>query len=105
MLKTFGAVALIAALPIGGVQAQEIVFSGVSPTSDDYQLGVVWSGLARDAGLSMTVVENGTVAGMRKAAQAEVDMVGVGAPITSTPWAARANMRRIPRRCAQATRR
>ena len=60
--------------------ANEIVFSGVSPTSDDYQLGVVWSGIAREAGLSMTVVENGTVAGMRKAAQGEVDMVGVGAP-------------------------
>lgn len=60
--------------------AQDIVFSGVSPTSDDYQLGVVWSGIAREAGIPMTVVENGTVAGMRKAAQGEVDMVGVGAP-------------------------
>ena len=28
----------------------------------------------------MTVVENGTVSGMRKAAQGEIDMVGVGAP-------------------------
>lgn len=62
------------------LQAAEIVFSGVSTTSDDYQLGVVWSGIAKNAGLDMTVVENGTVAGMRKAAQGEVDMVGVGAP-------------------------
>ena len=60
--------------------AQDIVFSGVSTTSDDYQLGVVWSGIAREAGISMTVVENGTVSGMRKAAQGEIDMVGVGAP-------------------------
>lgn len=70
---------VVAAL-LSPVAAQEIVFSGVSPTSDDYQLGVVWSGIARDAGIAMTVVENGTVAGMRKAAQGEVDMVGVGAP-------------------------
>lgn len=57
-----------------------VVFSGVSPTSDDYALGVVWSGLARGAGIDMTVVENGTVAGMRKAAQGEVDLVAVGSP-------------------------
>jgi hypothetical protein len=75
-LAAAGAIALTA----GSVQAQDLVFSGVSPTSDDYQLGVVWSGIARDAGISMTVVENGTVAGMRKAAQGEVDIVGVGAP-------------------------
>lgn len=58
----------------------ELVFSGVSSTSDDYALGVVWSGIAKAAGTSMTVVENGTVAGMRKAAKGEVDLVGVGAP-------------------------
>ena len=56
------------------------MFSGVSTTSDDYQLGVIWSGIAQEAGISMTVVENGTVSGMRKAAQGEIDMVGVGAP-------------------------
>ena len=71
-------VSLLALTP--AAQAQDIIFSGVSTTSDDYQLGVVWSGLAREAGLSMTVVENGTVAGMRKAAQGEGDIVGVGAP-------------------------
>lgn len=82
MTFNFRAVALSTAFALAGTQvlAQDIIFSGVSTTSDDYQLGVVWSGLARDAGLSMTVVENGTVAGMRKAAQGEVDMVGVGAP-------------------------
>jgi TRAP transporter TAXI family solute receptor len=82
MNLTLRAVALstIAALAGGTAWAQDIVFSGVSTTSDDYQLGVVWSGIARDAGLTMAVVENGTVAGMRKAAQGEVDIVGVGAP-------------------------
>ena len=82
MTHTFRALALSGALIFGAgaASAGELVFSGVSPTSDDYQLGVVWSGILRDAGLSMTVVENGTVAGMRKAAMGEVDVVGVGAP-------------------------
>ena len=82
MTYTIRALALSAIIAISGTaaMAQDIVFSGVSTTSDDYQLGVVWSGIARDAGISMTVVENGTVAGMRKAAQGEVDIVGVGAP-------------------------
>lgn len=82
MFKTFRIVALTSAIAVTTTAAiaQDIVFSGVSTTSDDYQLGVVWSGIARDAGISMTVVENGTVSGMRKAAQGEIDMVGVGAP-------------------------
>lgn len=58
----------------------ELVFSGVSSTSDDYALGVVWSGIAKAAGVPMTVVENGTVSGMRKTAKGEVDLVGVGSP-------------------------
>jgi TRAP transporter TAXI family solute receptor len=82
MTPTFRATLLSAVFAVTGsvAVAQDIVFSGVSTTSDDYQLGVVWSGIAREAGISMAVVENGTVAGMRKAAQGEVDIVGVGAP-------------------------
>jgi len=60
--------------------AADLVFSGVSTTSDDYALGVVWSGLAKEADIDMTVVENGSVAGLRKAVQGEVDLVGIGAP-------------------------
>ncbi len=80
--RSLQTLALSAALSLATTtaMAQDIVFSGVSPTSDDYQLGVVWSGIARDAGVSMTVVENGTVAGMRKTSLGEVDIVGVGAP-------------------------
>lgn len=82
MIKTFRSIALTGAFALiaSSAGAQDIVFSGVSTTSDDYQLGVIWSGIARDAGISMTVVENGTVSGMRKTAQGEIDMVGVGAP-------------------------
>ena len=66
----------------GTAAAQDLVYSGVSTTSDDYALGVLWSNLLVESGseIEMTVVENGSVAGMRKAAQAEVDIVGVGAP-------------------------
>ncbi|MEM6578567.1 MAG: TAXI family TRAP transporter solute-binding subunit [Pseudomonadota bacterium] len=82
MFKTFRSLALTGAFSLAATvaSAQDIVFSGVSTTSDDYQLGVVWSGIARDVGISMTVIENGTVSGMRKAAQGEIDIVGVGAP-------------------------
>ena len=80
MFKKFQLMALAFATVGTTASAQDIVFSGVSTTSDDYQLGVIWSGIARDAGISMTVVENGTVSGMRKAALGEIDMVGVGSP-------------------------
>ena len=42
-----GAVAIMATSAV----AQDIVFSGVSTTSDDYQLGVIWSGIAREDGI------------------------------------------------------
>lgn len=75
--KLVGALALTAVSSVAGAN---VVFSGVSPTSDDYALGVVWSGLARQAGIDMTVVENGTVAGLRKTALQETDLVAIGAP-------------------------
>lgn len=74
------AVAAAVVFCAGSAQTADLVFSGVSTTSDDYQLGVVWSGIAREAGVRLTVVENGTVAGMRKAARGEVDFVGIAAP-------------------------
>ena len=46
------AVAAALVMCMGTAHSAEIVFSGVSATSDDYQLGVVWSGLAREAGIS-----------------------------------------------------
>lgn len=80
-LRNFVIATLSVAFATSATHAQaDLVFSGVSTTSDDYALGVVWSGIAREAGVPMTVVENGTVAGMRKTAQGEIDLVGVGAP-------------------------
>lgn len=62
--------------------AKELVMSGVSATSDDYQLAVIWSNILVKGGgpTRITPVENGTVAGMRKAARGQVDIVGVGSP-------------------------
>ena len=83
LLKGAAAAAVLAAavaFSTGAAQSADLVFSGVSTISDDYQLAVVWSGLAREAGIRMTVVENGTVAGMRKAARGEVDFVGIASP-------------------------
>ena len=50
MFKIFCSIALTSVLALAATSAtaQDIVFSGVSPTSDDYQLGVVWSGIARE---------------------------------------------------------
>lgn len=79
---TCRAMILATVIALSGVAAQapDIIFNRVSTTSDDYQLGVVRSGIAREVGLSMTLVENGTVAGLWKATLGEVDMVGIGAP-------------------------
>lgn len=80
-LKSYKNLAAAFALAaVSTISAADVVFSGVSTTSDDYALGVVWSGLAKQSGIAMTVVENGTVSGMRKTAQGEVDLVAVGSP-------------------------
>ena len=63
-------------------QADEVVVSAVSPTSDDFALSVVWSNLIakEDGGLQLTVVDNGTVKGLRKLAKGQVDVSIIGAP-------------------------
>ncbi len=78
---------LIAALFIvfcltGFTPAEEVVINAVSPTSDDYALAVVWSNLVAKSGgsVSMTVVDNGTVKGMRMLAKGQVDVSVLGAP-------------------------
>jgi len=73
-------VSAVALASVASVASANVVFSGVSSTSDDYALGVTWSTLARQADINMTVVENGTVAGLRKTALGETDIVAIGAP-------------------------
>ena len=62
--------------------AKELVFSGVSPTAQDYAMAVIWSNILakKSADTRMTVVDNGTVKGLRKLAKAQVDICPIGAP-------------------------
>jgi len=64
------------------VLAQEIVVNAVAPTSDDYALAVVWSNLQAKTGSDnkLTVVDNGTVKGLRLLAQKRIDVSVLGAP-------------------------
>lgn len=85
-MKKFLATAMIAVpFGIGSVavaSAEEVIFSAVGPTTQDYQMAVAWSNLLADAGskLKMTVVDNGSVKGLRQVAQGQADIVAIGAP-------------------------
>jgi len=63
-------------------KAQEVIFSAVGPTTQDYQMAVAWSNLLRDAqtDLRMTVVDNGSMKGLRQVANGQVDIVAIGSP-------------------------
>ena len=77
------AVSIVACVAISfSSHANEVVVSAVSPTSDDFALSVVWSNLiAKEGGdLQLTVVDNGTVKGLRKLAKGQVDVSVIGAP-------------------------
>lgn len=75
-------VVLMLTLFSGVVWAKEIVVNAVAPTSDDYALSVVWSNLQAKANSanSLTVVDNGTVKGLRLLAKQRVDVSVLGAP-------------------------
>ncbi len=64
------------------VLAKEIVVNAVSPTSDDYALAVVWSNLQAKTGSdnALTVVDNGTVKGLRLLGQKRINVSVLGAP-------------------------
>lgn len=64
------------------IHAEEIVVSAVGPSTDDYALAVVWSNLLIKNGSEhkLTVVDNGTVGGLRKLAQGKVQASIIGAP-------------------------
>ncbi|KAA0011337.1 TAXI family TRAP transporter solute-binding subunit [Billgrantia pellis] len=72
----------ITGLSVATVQADNLVISAVSQTSDDYALAVAWSSLlAREnAEHKLTVVDNGTVRGLRMLASGRVDISVIGAP-------------------------
>ena len=79
---TASAIAVAIATAPSFSYAKEIVVSAVSPTSDDYALSVVWSNLIAKLGgdLQLTVVDNGTVKGMRQLAKGQIQIATIGAP-------------------------
>lgn len=81
--KIMTGVALAASIGIAQpTSAAEVVMSAVGPTTQDYAMAVVWSNLLAKSGSKnkMTVVDNGSVKGLRKLAQGQVDIVAIGAP-------------------------
>lgn len=62
--------------------AEDVIFSAVGPTTQDYQMAVAWSNLMADgdSGITMTVVDNGSVKGLRQVAAGQADIVAIGAP-------------------------
>lgn len=81
--KMIAGVAVAASLAVTQpATSAEVVMSAVAPTSQDYAMAVVWSNLLAKTGSAnkMTVVDNGSVKGLRKLAQGQVDIVAIGAP-------------------------
>nr|WP_067294049.1 TAXI family TRAP transporter solute-binding subunit [Marinobacterium profundum] len=79
LLKT----AVVAAgFSISVANAADLVVSATSQTSDDYALSVAWSNqLAKlENGNRLTVVDNGSVKGLRQLAAGRVDIAVIGAP-------------------------
>lgn len=79
-------VALGAAMLAAGfsqtAKAQEVIFSAVGPTTQDYQMAVAWSNLMAEgnSGIKITVIDNGSVKGLRQMANGQADVVAIGAP-------------------------
>ena len=80
--KVFSTTMLVVFFLCGAVSAKEVVVNAVAPTSDDYALAVVWSNMVAKSGggNSLTVVDNGTVKGLRMLGKGQVDVSVLGAP-------------------------
>mgnify|MGYP002725668568 CR=1 FL=1 len=80
--KVFSTIALVAFILCTSVSAKEVVVNAVAPTSDDYALAVVWSNLVSKSGgkTKLTVVDNGTVKGLRMLARGRVNVSVLGSP-------------------------
>lgn len=85
MRTAFKGISLAGALWLAGaplVHAGELIFSAVGPTTQDYQMGVAWSNLLNEAGSKqkLTVIDNGSVKGLRQVASGQADIVAIGSP-------------------------
>lgn len=82
LIRKFAVGLAFTGLSITLAQADDLVISTVSQTSDDYALAVAWSSLLarQNADHKLTVVDNGTVRGLRMLAADRVDIAVIGAP-------------------------
>ncbi|MCG7601520.1 TAXI family TRAP transporter solute-binding subunit [Halomonas sp. McH1-25] len=98
--------ALLAATTIGlsTAHADDLVVSATSQTSDDYALAVAWSNqLARSDGDNrLTVVDNGSVNGLRQLASKRLDIAVIGAPHYLDAVNKRGNFSQDPDRLSEA---
>lgn len=80
--STFCTTFLVLLLIASTTSAKELVVNAVAPTSDDYALVVLWSNLVAKSGGedTLTVVDNGTVKGLRMLGNGQVDISVLGAP-------------------------
>lgn len=81
-LRSFMAAAVAVSLSTAIAHADDLVVSATSQTSDDYALAVAWSNtLAKQSDDNrLTVVDNGSVNGLRQLAAGRLDIAVIGAP-------------------------
>lgn len=81
-VKSILVAGVIATAAVSSARADEVIFSAVGPTTQDYQMAVAWSNLLAEAKSKnkMTVVDNGSVKGLRQVAKGQADIVAIGSP-------------------------
>lgn len=82
IFRSLAVAGLVGFASVSAAKAEDLVFSAVGPTTQDYQMAVVWSNLLNEAGgdTKMTVVDNGSVKGLRQVASKQADIVAIGSP-------------------------
>lgn len=81
-VRSFVMAGALVATTWAAASAEEIIFSAVGPTTQDYQMAVAWSNLLADSKskVKLTVVDNGSVKGLRQVAKGQADIVPIGSP-------------------------
>lgn len=93
-----------ATLGLGTAHADDLVISTTSQTSDDYALAVAWSNQLIDSNSEheLTVVDNGSVSGLRQLASGRLDIAVIGAPHYLDAVNKRGNFSKDPDRLTEA---
>lgn len=102
--RTLSICALAIGMSAATAYADDLVVSATSQTSDDYALAVAWSNqLAKSSDENrLTVVDNGSVNGLRQLAAGRLDIAVIGAPHYLDAVNKRGNFSQDPDRLTQA---